>query len=69
MVSETKLNCSIPNAQFIIEGYTPPFRCDRNSNGEGILPFAREDIPAKIINKSLSKDFEEFFVEFNLREK
>ena len=35
--------CSFPNAQFVIEGYSPPFRYDRNSNGGGILLFARED--------------------------
>ena len=55
MVSKTKLDCYFPNAQFVIEGYIPPF---------GTLLFVREDI-----NKSLPKDFEGFFIELNLRKK
>lgn len=65
-MSEAKLRCFFPNAQFIIEGYSPPFIYDRNSNGGGILFSAREDISLKIINKSLSKNFEGFFVELNV---
>ena len=30
MVSETKLDSSVPQAQFRIEGYAPPFRYDKN---------------------------------------
>ena len=48
MVLETKIDCPLPQAQFRIEGYAPPFRYDRNSHGGGILLFIREDIPTKI---------------------
>ena len=37
MVSETKLDSSLPQAQFRMERYVPPFRYDRNSHGAGIL--------------------------------
>ena len=37
MVSETKLDSSFPQTQFIIEGIAPPFRYDRNSHGGLIL--------------------------------
>ena len=47
-VSGTKLDCSLPNAQFIVEGYDPLFRYDRNFNGGGILFFGREYITAKL---------------------
>ena len=50
MVSETKLDSSLPKAQFRIEGYAPPFRYDRNSHDGGILLVIREDIPTKIIS-------------------
>ena len=58
LVSEPKLDCFFPNAQFVIEGYAPPFRYDRNSYGGSVLLFVREEILVKIIDKSLSKEFE-----------
>ena len=45
MVSETKLDNSFPVSQFLIDGYTPPFRLDRDNNGRSIMLFVREDIP------------------------
>ena len=32
-ISETKINLSFPNSMFDIEGYSLPFRCDRDLNG------------------------------------
>ena len=68
MVSETKLDDSFPEAQFLIEGFHSPFRFDPNSNGGGIMLYVREDTPTKL----LSHDFpgvENFFVEINLHKK
>ena len=68
MVSETKLDDSFPEGQFLIEGFHSPFRFDRNRNGGGILLYVREDIPAKL----LSHDFpsaESFFIDINLHKK
>ena len=68
MVSETKLDDSFPEAQFLIEGFHSPVRFERNSNGGGIMLYVREDIPTKL----LSHDFpgvESFFVEINLHKK
>ena len=45
MVSETKLDNSFPVSQFLIDGYTPSFRLDRDNNGRSIMLFARENIP------------------------
>ena len=53
MISETKLDDSFPQGQFLIEGFHSPFRFDRNKTGGGILLYVREDISAKI----LSHDF------------
>ena len=49
MISETKIDSSIPQTQFRIGVCAPPFRYDRNSHDDGIFLFIREDIPAKII--------------------
>ena len=68
MVSETKLDDSSPEAQFLIEGFYSSFRFDRNINGGGIILCVREDISTKL----LSHDFlcvESFFVEINLHKK
>ena len=70
MVSETKLDDSFPEAQFLIEGFHSPFRFifDCNINGGGIMLYVREDIPTKL----LSHDFpgvESFFVEINPHKK
>ena len=37
MVSETKLDDSLTEGQFLIDGFHSPFRFDRNKNGRGIM--------------------------------
>ena len=49
MISETKIDETFPARQFYIDGYTPPYRLDRNCNGGGLMMFVREDIPSKLI--------------------
>ena len=68
LISEAKLESSFPSAQFIIKGYSTPFKLDRNQNGRGLLLYVREDIPCKILNEyTPEKPVENFFVEVNLR--
>ena len=70
MISETKIDESFPASQFIIEGYSKPFRRERNSNGGGILMYVRDDIPCKEIKThKLPDDIEGMFIEINLRKK
>ena len=37
MISETKLDDSFPTAQFLLHGFSAPYRLDRNSKDGGIL--------------------------------
>ena len=37
MISETKLFENSPLCQFLLDGYSVPFRFDRNGDGGGIL--------------------------------
>ena len=67
MTSETKLDESFPIGQFFIDGYSVPFRLDRNENGGGILLYVRDDIPSKLL--SMNSNIEGFFVEINLHNK
>ena len=43
MTSETKLDENFPVGQFLIKGFSTPFRLDRNSHGGGVLLYFRED--------------------------
>ena len=68
LIYETKLDSSFPSRQFVIKGYSTPFRLDRNQNGGGLLLYVREDIPCKISKEyTPKKSIENFFVEFNSR--
>ena len=68
MISETKIDDSFPLTQFLIEGFTTPYRLDRNGSGGGILVYIREDIPSKLIPTDFSNR-EGFFLELNFRKK
>ena len=48
IITETKLDKSFPSGQFLLRGYSEPFRLDRNQFGGGLLVFLREDIPCSI---------------------
>ena len=41
MVTETKLDNSIPFSQFILEHFSTPFRLDRSKNGSDIISHVR----------------------------
>ena len=65
---ETKLNDSFPINQFVIEGYTTPYRLDRNCYGGGVMIYVRKDIHSKELKKhNLPKNIEALFIEINLR--
>ena len=66
LISETKIDSSFPTDQFNIEDYTT-YRLDRNSNGGGILLYAREDIPSARLNTELF--IEGCCIEINIRKK
>ena len=68
MITETKLDDTFPLGQFYVEGFTMPYRLDRNRNGGGVIVYVREDIPSKILEKhKLPQDVEGMFVELNFR--
>ena len=70
MVSETKIDVTFPEPQFLIEFFSKPFRLDRTVKGGWILLFIRGDIPCRYIKQiTLNNSFEGFFVELNLRSK
>ena len=67
ILTETKIDASFPNSQFIIDGYSPPFRCYRNRFG-GVLIYIRDDIPSKELSeRKFPVDIGGIFIEINLR--
>ena len=68
IITETKLDSTFPSSQFMIKGYSEPYRLDRNRNGGGVLIYIREDIPSKnLISHTIPSDIEGLFIELNLR--
>ena len=39
LVSETKIDDSFPNGNFLVDGFSTPYKLDRNSNGGGVMLF------------------------------
>ena len=66
LISETKINDSFPVGQFIIDGFSPPYRLDRNCHGGGLILFVRKDIPSNLLVIE-KKPIESVFIEINLR--
>ena len=68
IVTETKLDGSFPKAQFCIDGFSIPYRLDRNRNGRGLMMYVRDYIPSKMLAKhNLPEDIEAAFIELNFR--
>ena len=49
MLAETKIDDTFPTSQFLIEGYSKPYRLDRNKPGLGILIFICEGMHCKLL--------------------
>ena len=69
MVSEAKIDDSFPVDNFVIDGFSTPYRSDRDSNGGGIMLYVREDIPSSLLATDEKSHIESFYVELNLRNK
>ena len=51
MVSEEKLDDSIPEGQVLIESFHSSFRFDHNNNGGAFMLHVLEDTPVKLLNR------------------
>ena len=70
LVSETKLDDSFPTAQFLLDGFSKPYRLDRYSNGSGFLLYIKDDISSRLLtDHRLPDNVECLFTEINIRNK
>ena len=68
VITETKLDNTFSVSQFHIDGFSIPYRLDRNRNGGSVTFYVREDIPSKLLSKhSFKEDIEGLIVEINFR--
>ena len=67
LISETKLDASFPSKQFVLDGYSLPFRLDKSNTGGGLLLFIKEGIPTKLLPTNFTQ--EGIFMEINLKKK
>ena len=63
LVSETKIDNSFLVGNFLIDGFSTPYRLDWNSNSIGLLLFVREDIPSKV---EAEPKWTGFYIKLNL---
>ena len=58
VITETKLDSSFPSLQFAIEGYSLPFRVDKNIYSGGVLIYIREDIPCRELTNHITNNID-----------
>ena len=70
MISETKIDESFPLSQFMIDGFSMPYRRDRNDHGGGIIVYFRNNITVKLLQlENLPSDIEAISTEMNIKSK
>ena len=70
IVSETKIDDSFPTSQFMINGYSKPYRLDCSRFSGGLLVYIRNDIPSKLLSThKFSNIIESLCIEINLKNK
>jgi len=67
-IAETKLDSSFPKSNFLMSGYSTPFRLDVTEHSGGLLIFIKEHIISKQLTKYIiPKDLQIIPFEINLR--
>ena len=65
LVTETK---TFLESLFLMDGFSKPYRLDRNKNGGGVMIFIHETMSSKILEKHIfTNDVECIFVELNFQ--
>ena len=50
LISEIKIDESLPDSHFKIDGFHNVYQVDRNEKGSGITMLFREDLPVKVLS-------------------
>ena len=67
-LTETKVDDSFLNSQFLVDGFSEPCRIDRNRSGVGVMIYVWDDSSSKLLTKHFfPNDIKGLFVELNFR--
>ena len=67
IITERKLDDTF-QSQFHVDGFSTPYRLNRDRDGGGIIICVREGIPSKMVKKHcFPKDIEGLFIELNFK--
>ena len=68
VVTKAKPDDTFLTSQFLVIGFSVPYRLDQNRNGGEIMIFIRDDIPSRVLTKHVfPDDIEDLFIELNFR--
>ena len=56
ILTETKLHDSFPTSQYMVDGFSMPYRQDRNRIGDGIMIYNCDNIPSKLLTRHVFPD-------------
>ena len=48
VIGNLNVNSSFPTSQNLVDGFSEPFRLDRNRSGGEVIIYVRDDIPSKL---------------------
>ena len=67
VITETKTDATFPLNQLAFQGYSKPYKFDRNRNGGGVFIYISEDIPSRELKiHNTPEDVDSIFIEINL---
>ena len=70
LISETKIDESFSSPQFLLDGFSRPYRLDGCANGGGILLYVRDGISSCLLTEHKLQDNAKcLFTEINVRKK
>ena len=68
LISETKIDESFPLVQFLLDGFSKPYRLDQCTNGGEILLYVRDDISFCLLTEYKLQDSTEcLFIKINIK--
>ena len=65
-LTETKLDATFTKAQFLLNGFSEPYRLDRSRNRGAVMIYIHENVPSKLLAIHVFP-LEDLFVGFNFR--
>ena len=66
MILENKFDGNFPKGNFLIEGFSIPYRLDRDSKGGGMMLYVRAGKPSNLLSFE-DEPIESLFIELNLQ--